>query len=355
LDAGYREAIGDQHHDSPLAAAVHAEWLIAIEEEEVSMVSTIKKNVPIRDVVETAVREVLYGHLDRGDEAFSTLPDKGVDELFYSPQVSELKAEIVGAGRRLWQREYVDGNGGNISARISDELVLCTPTLCSKGQLREQDLSIVDLENRQIFGVRQQTSEILLHLEIYKTVPCARAVIHCHPPYATAHAVAGVIPEGNLIPEQEVFVGPLALAPYETPGTKQFAETIQPFVRNHNTVLLANHGIVCWADSVTHAGWFVEVVETYCKTIMIASQLRNPLPQIPPAKILELLEIKKRLGLPDARLPAVDQEIDPSPLQNKNSKSSAFSSGGPRRGLKNGETLAAALTARILQDLGVRE
>jgi L-fuculose-phosphate aldolase len=187
-------------------------------------------------------------------------------------------------------------------------------------------------------------------------VPRARAVIHCHPPYATAHAVAGVIPQGNLIPEQEVFVGPVALAPYETPGTKQFAETILPFVRNHNTVLLANHGIVCWADSVTHAGWFVEVVETYCKTIMIASQLRSPLPQIPAGKIHELLEIKKRLGLPDARLPDFDREMDPSPLENKNSKYSPLSSGRPLGVHESGlEALVARLTARILDDLRIGE
>lgn len=320
------------------------------------MATIIDKNAPLKDVIVKAVREVLCGNLGRRDLPLLALTDQAADELFCSPRVNEVKAEIVGAGRRLWQREYVDGNGGNISARISDELVLCTPTLCSKGQLREQDLSIVDLDNRQIFGVRQQTSEILLHLEIYKAVPRARAVIHCHPPYATAHAVAGVIPEGKLIPEQEVFVGPVALAPYETPGTKQFAETILPFVRNHNTILLANHGIVCWADSVTHAGWFVEVVENYCKTIMIASQLRSPLPQIPPGKIQELLEIKKRLGLPDARLPDVDQEMDPSPLQTRHSESPTCSSGGSQQWLEsNLESLAAALTARILQDLGVRE
>jgi L-fuculose-phosphate aldolase len=168
--------------------------------------------------------------------------------------------------------------------------------------------------------------------------------------------VAGVIPKGKLIPEQEVFVGPVALALYETPGTKQFAETILPFVRNHNTVLLAHHGIVCWADSVNHAGWFVEVVETYCKTIMIASQLRSPLPQIPPEKIKEPLEIKKRLGLPDARLPDVDQQMGPSPLLPRNSESAAYASGGSQQFLEsNLESLAAALTAPILQDLGVRE
>lgn len=99
-----------------------------------------------------------------------------------------LKTQIVDAGQRLWQREYVAENGGNISARITNELILCTPTLCGKGQLQEQDWSIVDLENRQIFG--------------------------------------GVTPQGNLIPEQEGFVGPVPLSPYETPGTREFAETV---------------------------------------------------------------------------------------------------------------------------------
>jgi L-fuculose-phosphate aldolase len=224
-------------------------------------------------------------------------------QLFNSPMANAIKEEIVRAGRKLWDRQYVDGNGGNISVRISEKYVICTPTLCSKGDLKPEDLSLVDLENCQICGSRPQTSEILLHLEIYKTVPEARAVIHCHPPYATAHAVAGVVPQGNLVPEQEVFIGPVALTPYETPGTIEFARTIVPVVRQHNTILLANHGIVCWADTVTHAEWYTEVIETYCKTVMIASQLKSPLPEIPPDKIDDLLAIKKRLGLPDARFP----------------------------------------------------
>jgi L-fuculose-phosphate aldolase len=313
------------------------------------MALRVKTKPPISEVVDAMIRKVLTERLGSGRESLTSSPltDQGTAyELSSSPQVKTLEAEIVSAGRRLWQREYVDGNGGNISARITDELVLCTPTLCSKGQLCEQDLSIVDLENRQVYGERPQTSEILLHLEIYKTVPQARAVIHCHPPYATAHAVAGVIPQGNLIPEQEVFVGPVALAPYETPGTIEFAKTVLPFVRKHNTVLLANHGIVCWADTVVHAGWFVEVVETYCKTIMIASQLRNPLPEIPAHKILELLAIKKRLGLPDARLP--DELPEPPEVKAENKEPTPKAeSARPETGIDI-EGLTAALTEQIL-------
>jgi L-fuculose-phosphate aldolase len=253
-----------------------------------------------KGLISTIVRRAVLDCIAAGqpNPSVSSAPQ----EIFSSPQANVLKEEIVHAGKKLWARQYVDGNGGNISARVSPDYFLCTPTLCSKGDLRAEDLSLVDIDNAQICGDRPQTSEILLHLEIYKAVPAANAVIHCHPPYATAHAIAGVVPPGNLIPEQEVFVGPVALAPYETPGTLAFAKTVLPFVKNHNTILLANHGIVCWADTVAHAEWYVEVVETYCKTVMIAMQLRPHLNEIPPDKIADLLAIKKKLGLPDVRL-----------------------------------------------------
>ncbi len=261
----------------------------------------------ISAIIRRAVLECLA--VERSSQASEGEPQ----QIFNSPEANALKEEILRVGKKLWERQYVDGNGGNISVRLSPHYVLCTPTLCSKGDLCMDDFSLVDLDNCQICGDRPQTSEILLHLEIYKLVPAAKAVIHCHPPYATAHAVAGVVPQGNLIPEQEVFIGPVALAPYETPGTRAFAKTVLPFVQDHNTVLLANHGIVCWADTVTHAEWYVEVVDTYCKTIMIASQLRPKLNEIPPDKILDLLSIKKRLGLPDPRLKRSVDPIEASP------------------------------------------
>jgi len=279
----------------------------------------------ISGIVRRAVLDSFAANLVNG------IPFDEPQRLFASPEANALKEEIVRAGRKLWERQYVDGNGGNISVRLSPHHVLCTPTLCSKADLRVEDLSLVDLDNCQICGDRPQTSEILLHLEIYKAVPDAKAVIHCHPPYATAHAVAGVIPQGNLIPEQEVFVGPVALAPYETPGTQVFAETVLPYVKNHNTILLANHGIVCWADTVTHAEWYVEVVETYCKTIMIAGQLRPKLNEIPAEKIQDLLALKKRLGLPDPRLPAEADVTEASELSGHSAAESQRKSAGRNR------------------------
>jgi L-fuculose-phosphate aldolase len=252
------------------------------------------------------VRRALETHLEArvSDSADESDPYK----LFHCRRAQALKAEIIAVGKKLWQRQYVDGNGGNISARISDKYVICTPTMLSKGDLRPEDLALVDLDNNMIAGDRPQTSEVALHLEIYKAVPQAQAVVHCHPPYATAHAMAGVIPQGNLIPEQEVFIGPVALAPYETPGTLEFARSVLPMAKNHNTILLRNHGIVCWADTVTHAEWNAEIIDTYCKTSMIASQLKSPLTEIPPDKIDEILAIKRHLGFPDARF-AEEREL----------------------------------------------
>ena len=223
------------------------------------------------------------------------------EALLNSPEANKAKEEICAVGRKLWQRAYVDGNGGNISYRLSDEAVLCTPTLVSKSDLKPEDMSLVDLDGNQLAGGRPRTSEILLHLEIYKAVPEAKACVHCHPPHATAYAITGRVPPTCIIPEFEVFVGRVAVSPYETPGTKKFAETVIPFAKNHNTILLANHGIICWSDTVTHAEWYAEVLETYCTTLLIASQLGSPITYIPPDKTNDLLNIKQKLGIPDAR------------------------------------------------------
>ena len=224
--------------------------------------------------------------------------------LFTTPEAEAIKKEMCAVGRKLWLRQFVDGNGGNISYRIGPNEVLCTPTLVSKYDLTPEDLCLVDLDGKQIAGTKPRTSEIFLHLEIYKSVPEAKSVVHCHPPHATAYAITGKVPPNMIIPEFEVFVGKVAISPYKTPGTAEFAQTVIPYVRDHNTVLLANHGIVCWADTVTHAEWYAEVLETYCWTLMLASQLGVPISYISDQQGSDLLEINKKLGLPDARFDA---------------------------------------------------
>jgi L-fuculose-phosphate aldolase len=245
----------------------------------------------------------------------SAAPANPWDELFHSPEAETIKAEIVDVGRKLWQRQYVDGNGGNISYRLTEDAVLCTPTLVSKSDLKPEDLCLVDLTGKQLTGGKPRTSEILMHLEIYKAVPEARAVVHCHPPHATAYAITGRVPPTCIIPEYEVFIGKVALTPYETPGTQKFAETVIPVARDHNTILLSNHGIACWADTVTHAEWYAEVVDTYCWTLMLASQLSSPITHFGEDKAGDLLAIKRKLGLPDERLAMKECQLCDLPEQ----------------------------------------
>jgi L-fuculose-phosphate aldolase len=235
------------------------------------------------------------------------LREPGGDEVSPSAaansfEAEALRAEIIAVGRKLWERQYVDGNGGNISVRLGSKYVLCTPTMMSKGDLEPADICLSDLQGNIVAGYRMRTSELLLHLQIYQVTPRARAVVHCHPPYATAFAITGTTPPIGLIAEYEMFIGPAAVARYETPGTQAFAETVLPFVQDHNTILLSNHGLVCWADTVTHAEWLIEVFENYCKTFLISQQIGKPLSYIPEEKITEILALKRRMGFPDARL-----------------------------------------------------
>ena len=148
----------------------------------------------------------------------SKSPKSEIDAFFNSPHAHDLKLQICEVGRRLWQRAYVDGNGGNIAIRVGEDIAICTPTLVSKGFMKPEDMCLVDFEGNQLCGTKRRTSEILMHLQIMQRQPRAVATVHCHPPYSTAFAVAGMTPPPCMIPEYEVFSS-VAVAPYRTPGT----------------------------------------------------------------------------------------------------------------------------------------
>jgi len=267
--------------------------------------ATVPSAEQLREAVQAAVEAL------RGSSAEELSPSAAANSF----EAEALRAEIIKVGRKLWDRQYVDGNGGNISVRLGSKYLLCTPTMMSKGDLEPADICLSDLEGNILAGDRPRTSELLLHLEIYKANPRARAVVHCHPPYPTAFAVTGSAPPVGLVPEYEIFIGPAAITKYETPGTQAFAETVLPFVHDHNTILLANHGVVCWSDTVTHAEWLVEILDSYCKTYLIALQIGKPLNFISDEKIQEILVLKRRMGLPDARMNGLpeSEEMVPAP------------------------------------------
>jgi L-fuculose-phosphate aldolase len=224
-----------------------------------------------------------------------------LEKFFNSPEIHALKERICEIGHRLWKREYVDGNGGNISIRLTDNLVLCTPTLVSKGSLVPSDICLVDMEGNQKAGAKKRTSEVLMHLQIMKAQPLAKACCHAHPPHATAFAVAGMEPPTCMIPEYEVFCA-VATAPYRTPGTPEMGKLVAELVDKHNTILMANHGVVTWThNDVEEAYWRMEIIEAYCRTITIAAQLGKPLTGFTPGHLKDLLNIKKSLGFVDPR------------------------------------------------------
>lgn len=270
--------------------------------------------------------------------------------LFSTPEAKRIKREICTVGRKLWLRQFVDGNGGNISYRIGPNEILCTPTLLSKFDLKPKDLCMVDLDGNQIAGAKQATSEILLHLEIYKKVPQAKSAVHCHPPHATAYAITGLVPPNQIIPEFEIFVGKVALAPYETPGTTAFARTVLPFVKHHNTVLLKNHGVVSWAETPTLAEWNCEVLETYCNILSVAAQLGAPLSVISEAKCAELMARKKRMGLPDIRFQADGARARSKPAPSSRAKAAAGKAA--RLSPDELEALVKRVTRVVLKELG---
>lgn len=218
---------------------------------------------------------------------------------------SALAEEICEIGRRLYAKGFAAGNDGNISARLGPDAVLCTPTMMSKGFLRPDDLCVVDMAGNRLEGGRQPSSEILLHLTIFAERPDVGAVVHCHPPHATAFAVAREPIPPCVLPEVEVFLGDVPLACYRTPGGQSLADSVRPFVRRSSAVVMANHGTVTFGDTVERAFWWTEILDAYCRILMLARSLGR-VHHLDHDEVGELLEIKRRWGYDDTRL-------DPTP------------------------------------------
>lgn len=230
-----------------------------------------------------------------------------IQRFFTSPAMDAIKVKMCDIGRRMWEKDYVDGNGGNITVRVGDNLVLCTPTLISKGFMKPSDMCLIDLEGRQLAGEpKKRTSEALTHLGIMKRQPKARACVHAHPPHATAFAVASVLPPPCLIPEAEVFLGKIGLAEYQTPGTPENAKAVGVVGVEHQVVLMQNHGVITWGDDVEDAYWKMENIDAYCKTVWVAAQLGSGLHNFGQGKLKELIAIRQKLGMDDPRKNAAD-------------------------------------------------
>lgn len=186
------------------------------------------------------------------------------------------RAEICRIGRLLWECRHVGAVEGNLSCRIDEGTLLCTPTGKSKGDLTPSDLVLTDLEGKSLDD-GQPSSEIQLHLECYASRPDCQAVIHAHPPYATAFALAGETVPDNMLPEAAVFLGRVALVPFAMPGTPAMRDAIRPYLALHKTFLLQNHGAVALGADLQGAWERMDTLERVAAAIYRARKLGDPL------------------------------------------------------------------------------
>jgi L-fuculose-phosphate aldolase len=185
---------------------------------------------------------------------------------------------MVTVGRMLHARGFIAACDGNLSVRLDEDRILVTPTGMSKGLMKPSDLVTVDMEGRKIKGRREVTSEIGMHLLIYRMRPDVRAVVHAHPRTATGFAAAGMALNQPLVCEVVIGLGLIPLAPYGTPGTPELAKTLEPLVPLYDAILMANHGVVTYGADVQSAYMKMETVEHFAQIALVTHMLGQQQP-----------------------------------------------------------------------------
>jgi L-fuculose-phosphate aldolase len=207
----------------------------------------------------------------------------------------KLKTQICEIGKRIYEKGFVAANDGNISVKIEEDVFIVTPTGVSKGFMTPEMLIKVDGEGNLLEGERKPTSEIKMHLRVYKERPEIKSVVHVHPPYATAFAIAGVPLNQATMPELIVTLGTVPIAEYGTPSTSEISDAISPYIPHHNGVLLENHGALTWGETLDEAYFLMESLESCAKINWIARQMNGDR-ELSVANVNRLIEIKERMG-----------------------------------------------------------
>ncbi len=208
----------------------------------------------------------------------------------------ELRQDIVDVGRLVFQKGWVAANDGNISIRLDENRVLCTPTATSKGLLTVDDLIICDMQGNKIEGRKERTSEIAMHLLIYRMRPDIKSVVHAHPPVATGYATAGRPLNQALLPEVIIGLGCVPLADYGLPGTDAVTDGMIPYIPKYDAILMANHGATCYGSDVYSAYFRMETTEHYARIALVAELLGGPT-LLPREEVNKLFESRSRYGV----------------------------------------------------------
>lgn len=194
-------------------------------------------------------------------------------------------------GKLLHKRHYISSTDGNLSVRLDEGHILTTPTGVSKGFMRPGDMVVVDLHGRKISGPSEPSSELGMHLTIYKLRPDIQAVVHAHPCVATAVASAGLDLTEPICSELVLSLGSIPLAPYALPGTQEVSQSLSPYIKQHDAILMQNHGVVAYGHSLERAYLNMESVE-HCATIMLVTRLLGKCRILNRNEVMRLLSIK---------------------------------------------------------------
>ena len=210
----------------------------------------------------------------------------------------ELKKQFVEIGKRIWTRGYVASNDGNMTVRINDKEILATPTGISKGLMAVEMISKCDMEGNVIAGnpKYRPSSEVKMHLEVYKQRPDVNAVVHAHPAYATSFAVAGIPLDKCVLPEAIIVIGSVPIAPYGLPSTAEIPDRMRPFIKNSDAILLENHGALTLGSDLLNAYHKMETLEHTANIVWKAMQLGN-VNVMPTEERDRLLALRERYNL----------------------------------------------------------
>ena len=231
--------------------------------------------------------------------------------------LSSTAADIVEVGRRLWTRGYVASNDGNISVRIDAERLLMTPASVSKGFMTADMMVVTDLEGRLLSGSpgRKPSSEIQMHLVVYRERPDVGAVVHAHPPLSTGFAVAGIPLDRAVLAEVVTTLGSIPIAEYGTPSTQELADAVAPYVRMHDGLLLANHGALALGRDLFGAYYKMETIEHFARISLVARMLGGER-LLSREEVLRLQDLRGRYGIaspaPICPDPTPAEPADPS-------------------------------------------
>jgi len=230
--------------------------------------------------------------------------------------LTKLREDIVKIGKLVFDKGWIAANDGNISVRLDDATVLCTPTAVCKGMICVDDLIICDMDGNKLEGLRERTSEIAMHLTIYRMRPDIRSVVHAHPPVATGFAAAGRALNIALLPEVIIGLGSVPLADYGLPGTPALTEGMLPYVPKYDAILMANHGVVSYGTDVFQAYFRMETVEHFARITLVA-ELLGGAKALPREEVRKLFESRARYGVTsraamEPGAPAVAEDVQPS-------------------------------------------